>query len=92
MLKDTFDFVNRVSKIDMSEDDYMVSFDIESLFTNIPVKETVNIIVDRAFPHKTEKFNGFDKQTLRELLLICITQSHFVFDGLYFDQIDGVIN
>jgi len=32
MLKDTFDFVNRVAEIDLEIDRYMVSFDVESLF------------------------------------------------------------
>ena len=30
------------------------------------------------------------KETLRELLLICTTESHFIFNGCYYDQIDGV--
>jgi len=90
MLKDTFDFVNRVSKIEMVEGDFIVSFDVESLFTNIPVVETVDIIVKRAFPGRTKKFHGFDKETLKELLLICTTESHFVFNDFFYDQIDGV--
>ena len=44
MLKNTFDFVNRFSKIDLAKDDYMVSFDVESIFTNIPVNETIDSI------------------------------------------------
>ena len=30
------------------------------------------------------------KETLRELLLICTTESNFIFNGCYYDQIDGV--
>ena len=90
MLKDTFDFVNRVSKIDLAKDDYMVSFDVESLFTNIPVNETIDIILKRAFPGRTTRFHGLKRKTLKELLLICVTQSHFVFNGVFYDQIDGV--
>ena len=29
-----------------------VSYDVESLFTNIPVKETVNYILDQIYVHK----------------------------------------
>ena len=90
MLKDTFDFVNRVSRIDLVDGDFIVSFDVESLFTNIPVLETIEIIVKRAFPGRTRKFHGMSKETLRELLLICTTESHFIFNGCYYDQIDGV--
>jgi ribosomal protein L19E len=90
MLKDTFDFVNRVSKINTNEGDSIVSFDVESLFTNIPVNETINIILKRAFQGRTTKFHGLRRKTLKELLLICVTQSHFVFNGSFYDQIDGV--
>jgi hypothetical protein len=87
MLKDTFDFVNRVSKLTSPK---TVSFDVESLFTNIPVNETIDIILKRAFSGRTTRFNGLKRKTLKELLLICVTHSHFVFNGAFYDQIDGV--
>jgi len=40
MLKDSFEFVNNISKM-KNKNGYMVSFDVESLFTNIPVDETI---------------------------------------------------
>lgn len=39
MLVDTYDFVNKVSKLDTNSSRYMVSFDVESLFTNVPMKQ-----------------------------------------------------
>ena len=70
MLKDTFDFVNRVSKVDLMDGDFIVSFDVESLFTNIPVIETVDIITKRAYPDNTKSFNGLKKETLKELFYL----------------------
>ena len=58
MLKDPFDFVNRVSKVDLLDGDLIFSFDVESLFTNIPVRETVDIIIKRAYPDNIKSFNG----------------------------------
>ena len=58
MLKDTFDFVNKISKI-CPDNLKMVSFDIESLFTNIPLLETINIIVGLAFKDGAKTFHGF---------------------------------
>jgi hypothetical protein len=49
IIKDTFDFVDKVSKLPNNPNRRMVSFDVESLFTNIPTQETINIILDRAF-------------------------------------------
>ena len=40
---------------------YMTSFDIESLFTNIPLEETINICVDRLLENNT-KVNNLTKE------------------------------
>ena len=49
ILKDTFDFVKKVSKLSTLLEKYMVSFDVESLFTNVPTTETIEIILNRIF-------------------------------------------
>ena len=50
-VKDSFDAVNRIRNIptEFFEEGYShVSFDVESLFTNVPLKCTVNIILQHA--------------------------------------------
>ena len=89
ILKDTFDFVNKVSNIAHVENQHMVSFDVESLFTNIPTLETIEIILNRAFKH-SEIFHQMNRKTLKNLLIICTQKSHFQFNGNYYDQLDGV--
>ena len=49
ILKDTYDFVNRVKGLNFGSDKYMVSFDVETLFTNVPTLETIEIILDLAY-------------------------------------------
>jgi len=44
-----------VSKIKFEENDYIISIDVESLFTNVPIEETILIIKDAFFKEKTEK-------------------------------------
>ena len=63
IIKDTFDFVNRVSKLQTNVNQRVVSFDVESLFTNIPTEETINIILNRAFKDSDE-FHGMKRNTL----------------------------
>ena len=90
-LKDTYDFVNKVSHLNTSTDKYMVSFDVESLFTNVPTQETIDIIIKLAYPKPEIKdFHGLAKQDLRYLLEVCTQRSHFQFNGEFYDQIDGV--
>jgi hypothetical protein len=54
-LKDTFDFINKVSEIKFEENDFIISIDVESLFTNVPIDETIKIIKDAFFKEKSEK-------------------------------------
>jgi len=89
IIKDTFDFVNRVSKLQTNVNQRVVSLDVESLFTNIPTEETINIILNRAFKDSDE-FHGMKRNTLKKLLTICTQESHFKFNGKYYDQIDWV--
>ena len=44
--KDTFSFVSSIKSLKLSSY-YMISFDVESLFTNVPLHETINIILDQ---------------------------------------------
>ena len=49
MISDTFDFVNRASTLVLEVNDHILSYDIESLFTNIPTDETIDIILNKIF-------------------------------------------
>jgi hypothetical protein len=91
-LKETYDFVNKVSDLDVKVDNYMVSFDVESLFTNVPTRETIELILQLAYPNNDESFlfHDLDKKAMRKLLIFCTQESHFQFNGVYYDQIDGV--
>ena len=47
---DIFDFVNELSRdLNMTPGDLLVSYDVSSLFTNIPLDEIIKILADRAF-------------------------------------------
>ena len=54
-IKDSFSFAEEVSSFNCAY--YMTSFDIESLFTNIPLEETINICVDKLFENNTKVNN-----------------------------------
>ena len=55
-LKDSFDAATRISRIlpqIRENDDYMfISLDVASLYTNVPLKKTVNIILKRIYYEK----------------------------------------
>ena len=67
---------------------FLVSYDVCSLFTSIPLAETIDITVNLLF----EKIPGFkiSKSDLRKLLQFATSGTHFMFEGKFYDQIDGV--
>ena len=52
-IKNSKDFVEKSKTIVLTETDRLVSFDVESLFTNVPVPETLKIIEDRLSKDET---------------------------------------
>ena len=83
MLVDTYDFVNKVSKLDTNSSRYMVSFDVESLFTNVPTNETIEIILNEVYKGDRTIFHNLTREELELLLRTCTQESHFQFNGKY---------
>ena len=67
----------------------MASLDVDSLFTNIPLDETIDIVTNGVYGTK-RKVKGIWKQDFKDLLRISTQGTVFYFDGSYYRQIDGV--
>ena len=91
-LRDSFHAVSEIKTIPQSlfDQDYrFVSFDIVSLFTNVRLKRTIEIILKRVF--EKELINTtLTKHTLKKLLLDCARKTAFSFDNIFYEQTDGV--
>ena len=83
---DTFTFVREIKELNYDEK-FMVSFDVTSLFTNIPLHETIDIAVDLLFDNHNIKMT---KVQMKKLFMFATAQTHFLYNGEYYDQIDGV--
>ena len=86
-VKDTFAFAEDVRA--QNTDFWMSSFDVDSLFTNIPLEETINICCDELFSTRNE-VSGLNKQQFRILLELATKESFILFNGQYYKQVDGV--
>ena len=67
----------------------MASLDVESLFTNIPLGETIDILTEKVFGKKY-KVNGISKRDFKRLLEMSTKGTVFYFNGQYYRQKDGV--
>ena len=68
---------------------YMTSVDVDFLFANIPLDETIDICVLQLFGKK-RKFKGFSKSEFKQLLQFAVKDSIFIFNGTYYVHCDGV--
>ena len=66
----------------------MASLDVESLFTNIPLEETINISCDSLFC--SEAKNNFSRNDFEKLLRVALQNNFFNFDGKICKQTDVV--
>ena len=90
---DTFEFVNEVQSLEIKRGDILVSYDVTSLFTNVPLDETIQILADKAFNddwfNKTHELN-LSRDQLIELLNAATKNQLFQFNGNLYEQTDGV--
>ena len=86
-VKDSFHFAEEI--IDQQHDLFMGSLDVDSLFTNIPLEETIEIC-NELFK-ESETVEGLSATEFKELLSLATKDSHFIFDGRLYEQIDGVV-
>ena len=86
-IKDSFTFAEELQSFDSKL--VMASFDIESLFTNIPLQETIDLCVENLFQDRTHVDN-LSKDSFRELLTRTMSESLILFDQQFYKQHDGV--
>ena len=67
----------------------MASSDMESLFTNIPLEETINISCDFLFGNEARN-NNFTRHNFEKLLRMALQNKFFNFDGKIYKQTDGI--
>ena len=86
-------FADDLHEMKIDEQDILVSYDVSSLFTNVPVDETIEILAEKAF--KDDWFNkeynlNITKTDLVELLEIATKNQLFQLEGNLYEQVDGV--
>ncbi|CAF3441300.1 unnamed protein product [Rotaria socialis] len=101
ILKDTFDFVESIKKLNRTSLKYrMVSFHVTGLFTKVPLSYTINLILDKMYEpeHICPKFikvksdwysKCLDRNYMKTLLDIATFDTHFSFNNLYYQQHNG---
>ena len=88
-IKSTKDFIRQVKEEPIPAGYEMVSFDVKSLFTNVPLDRTIDIILNRIYDHK-ELETPITRCEMKEMLTLCTKIVHFTYNRKIFVQTDGV--
>ena len=76
-VKDSFAFAEEI--VEEYSEFFMGSLDVDSLFTNIPLEQTIDIFTNRLFENM-EKVEGLSEIEFKELLSYATKESYFIFN------------
>ena len=90
VIKDSFAFCAHLREQRApNENTFMCSFDVVSLFTNVPIDETIQICLDTLYRSDVEP-PKINEGLLKKLLLKSTRDVEFSFNNQMYRQIDGV--
>ena len=86
-IQDTFSFISKIKNLCVNNNSYLVTIDIKSLYTNIPIDGAINSITQlfKTFPDASRPDN-----VILNLLKIILYNNDFYFNNEYFLQKKGV--
>ena len=86
----SFTFADAIHNSKDSNNLFMCSFDISSLFTNIPLEETINIYADALYCNDSNAQPFISKAVFIELMKSATSGVEFSFNDIMYKQTDGV--
>ena len=84
------DFVNKIAELEVPPGQKLVSYDVSSLFTSIPINEAIPVVrakleSDQSLPDRCP----LDIAQLSVLLEMCLSSTYFTFQGEFYKQKKG---
>ena len=86
-VKNSFEFPKEIFEQNLEY--FMDSLDVESLFINIPLEEIIKICFDSLYKNQ-ELSHNISKNQFEKRLRAALSNSFFMFDGIVYQQVDGV--
>ena len=83
--EDSFEFAKDIT--DQNPNCFMASLDVDSIFTNVPLDETVKICIDELFKSKMT-VSGLNEKEIFEMISLPLKESIILFDNKYYSEID----
>ena len=85
----TTGFLKSTKNFKIPNKDKVISFDVEALFTNLPLDYTINVILRRIYDNH-EIDTNISKTKMKDLLILSTNNIYFSFNGNICIQCNGV--
>ena len=89
-ITNTDEFINQINQLKLEDGDNLASLDIKDLFTNVPITQSINIVLERIGQSEAFCTSSLTKSDLKELLTICLRNSYFTFNNKFYRQKSGL--
>ena len=77
-VKDSNHFVQFTKEVRIDHSDILVSFDVVSLFTKVPIPNSIHIVKEKM------------GDEIASLVKLCLRSTFFSFQNVFYEQVDGV--
>ena len=89
-LKNTQHFIQQLQGKRLEPGEVITSYDVKALFTSVPVQPSIQIVKqrlqqDNTLPQRT----SMSISQITSLLEFCLTHTYFLFQGKYYEQVQG---
>ena len=84
------DFLNKIKALTIRSDCYLITIDVASLYTSIPLSEGIQRLLDYAEAHCCTKFDFSMLHLAKKTLPFAQYNNFFLFDSIYYRQRKGV--
>ena len=85
-IKNNTDLLDKLNNVDVGSDFKLISFDVVSLFTKVPIDDLLQFLVEELPDHNLP----ISQDVLIELIKLCVKDCKFEFNGKYYLQKFGM--
>ena len=85
----TKEFLDCFDTKDVPQHYKLISFDVTSLFTNVPLDYTIDVVLRRIYVQQEIQTN-IPRDQMKHLLILCTKNVHFTYNNNTYIQNDGV--
>ena len=84
------DFVHRIRDVHIDQGDQLISLDVTSLFTQVPVDDALNVLKEKLNDDRTqEERTSIPVAQVMQLTELCLRSTYFQFQNQFYEQTDG---